>query len=98
MALDTGRPKEGDAPRRPADGDGDGERLYSVGEVVALSGISRQMVHNYTVLGLIEPVARTSSRRRYYDGAALRRIRLIRRMLDSGYTLQALRELFPWQE
>ena len=35
--------------------------------------------------------------RRYYDESALRRIELIRRMLKSGYTLQALRELFPWE-
>ncbi len=73
------------------------KELYSVGEVVKRSGISRQVLHNYTVIGLIKPAERTATGRRYYDESALRRIELIRRMLKSGYTLQALRELFPWE-
>jgi len=72
--------------------------LYSVGEVVKLAGISRQVLHNYTVLGLLKPAERTPTNRRYYDDSALRRIGLIRRQLKSGYTLQSLRELFPWEE
>jgi hypothetical protein len=71
-------------------------RLYSVGEVLKRSGISRQVLHNYTVIGLITPAERTPKGRRYYGESAFRRIELIRRMLKSGYTLQALRELFPW--
>ena len=73
------------------------KELYSVGEVVERSGISRQVLHNYTVIGLVRPAERTATGRRYYDESALRRIELIRRMLKSGYTLQALRELFPWE-
>ena len=72
-------------------------RLYSVGEVLKRSGISRQVLHNYTVIGLITPAERTPKGRRYYGESAFRRIELIRRMLKSGYTLQALRELFPWE-
>ena len=72
--------------------------LYSPGEVVTRAGISRQDLHNYTVLGLLSPAERTNTGRRYYDASVFRRIRLIRRMLDAGYTLQALREIFPWGE
>lgn len=72
--------------------------LYSPAEVVARSGISRQLLHNYTVLGLLKPAERTPTGRRYYDESVFRRISLIRRMLAQGYTLQALRELFPWEK
>jgi len=77
---------------------GPAQALYSPGEVVARSGISRQVLHNYTVLGLLRPAERTETGRRYYDASVFRRIRLIRRMLDAGYTLQSLREIFPWGE
>jgi DNA-binding transcriptional MerR regulator len=84
--------------RKRTPGKGPGRVLYSVGEVVEQGGISRQVLHNYTVLGLLRPAERTPGGRRYYDESVFRRIRLIRRMLDSGYTLQALREIFPWQD
>jgi DNA-binding transcriptional MerR regulator len=74
------------------------KKLFSVGEVVKLAGISRQVLHNYTVLGLLRPAERTATNRRYYDESTFRRIELIRRQLKSGYTLQSLRELFPWEE
>ncbi len=73
------------------------KKLFSAGEVVKLAGISRQVLHNYTVLGLLRPAERTATNRRYYDESTFRRIELIRRQLKSGYTLQSLRELFPWE-
>ena len=71
-------------------------KLYSAREVSEHAGISRQVLHNYTVMGLLAPAKRTPTNRLYFDGSVFRRIELIRRMLRSGYTLQALRELFPW--
>jgi DNA-binding transcriptional MerR regulator len=82
----------------PPPGGPPGKNLFSVGEVVKLAGISRQVLHNYTVLGLLRPAERTPTNRRYYDESTFRRIELIRRQLKSGYTLQSLRELFPWEE
>ena len=91
------------ARRQPAEargptGGAPDKTLYSVGEVVKRSGVSRQVLHNYTVLGLLRPAERTATNRRYYDESTFRRIELIRRMLKSGYTLQSLRELFPWED
>ena len=97
----------GDAPARLRAQDGGvvslsngapARKLYSVGEVVKASGISRQVLHNYTVLGLLRPAERTPTNRRYYDESVFRRVKLIRRMLGTGYTLQDLREVFPWEE
>jgi MerR family redox-sensitive transcriptional activator SoxR len=86
----SGRERAG-AGGRPA------RKLYSAGEVARHAGLTRQVVHNYTVMGLIHPAERTPTNRRYYDESVFRRIALIRRMLRSGYTLQSLRELFPWE-
>lgn len=86
-------------PPAPESGQADAsQKLYSVGEVVRQSGISRQVLHNYTVLGLLKVASRTPTNRRYYDDTVFRRIALVRKMLDSGYTLQSLREIFPWQD
>jgi DNA-binding transcriptional MerR regulator len=86
-----------DEPAQPG-GEVPPKKLYAVGEVVRLSGISRQVLHNYTVLGLLTVAERTPTNRRYYDESVFRRIKLIRKMLESGYTLQSLREIFPWDE
>ncbi len=94
-------PVAGDVPARKGPGPAGKppeEKLYSVGEVVRTAGISRQVLHNYTVLGLLRPAERTATNRRYYDDSAFRRIKLIRRMLESGYTLQSLREIFSWED
>ena len=82
----------------PGSGDPPAGKLYSAGEVVRIAGISRQVLHSYTVLGLLHPAERTATNRRYYAEPVFRRIRLIRRMLESGYTLQSLREIFPWED
>ena len=71
-------------------------KLYSPGEVVRASGISRQVLHNYTVLGLLQPAEVTPTNRRYYDERVLDKIKLIRRLLASGYRLRDLRETFKW--
>ncbi len=74
------------------------KKLYGPGEVVRASGISRQVLHNYTVLGLLQPAEVTRTSRRYYDERVFGRIKLIRRMLESGYRLHDLREAFKWED
>ncbi|MFN0059055.1 MAG: MerR family DNA-binding transcriptional regulator [Planctomycetota bacterium] len=41
-------------------------KLFKIGEVMLHSGISRQTLHNYTMLGLITEEARTPSGHRLY--------------------------------
>jgi DNA-binding transcriptional MerR regulator len=36
-------------------------KLYKIGEVMRYSGLSRQTIHNYTMMGLIREEERTSS-------------------------------------
>jgi len=42
------------------------EKLYKIGELMERSGLSRQTLHNYTMLGLIRAAKRTPSGHRLY--------------------------------
>ncbi len=66
--------------------------LHKIGELIERSGISRQTLHNYTMLGLIEPVRRTLSGHRLYDDAALARLERIKE-LRATKTLLEIRQL-----
>ena len=68
--------------------------LYTAGEIARRAGLTRQTVHHYTVLGLIAPVERTGGGFRLYAESALRRIRLVRGLLSTGYTLRDLSETY----
>ena len=68
--------------------------LLKSGDVAERAGVSRQVVHEYTLLGLIEPAQRTAGGHRLYDPAVVRRLRLIRELVKSGYTLRDIRTTF----
>jgi len=65
-----------------------------IGELSRRTGLTRQAIHQYVQLGLIRPVQLTRGGQRLFDEDAIRRIELVRKLLDSGYTLQVLRETF----
>ena len=46
------------------------------------------------MVGLLKPAKVTVTGRRLFDQKAVQRIRLIKRLNESGYTLRAIRELF----
>jgi DNA-binding transcriptional MerR regulator len=46
------------------------------------------------MVGLLEPTETTPTGRRLFDEKCIERIRLIRKLNDSGYPLRAIRELF----
>ncbi len=58
-------------------------KLYKIGEVIDHSGISRQTIHNYTMLGLITEEARTKSGHRLYGEAVFERLAEIQEMMES---------------
>jgi len=55
------------------------EKLFKIGEVIKYSNISRQTIHNYTMLGLIKPVSRTDSGHRLYSEDVFARLEKIKR-------------------
>ena len=70
------------------------KKLMQIGITAKHAGISRQTLQYYLMLGLLEPTETTASGRRMFDEKAVERIRLIRKLNESGYPLRAIRELF----
>jgi DNA-binding transcriptional MerR regulator len=46
------------------------------------------------MVGLLEPTEVTPTGRRMFDKKSIERIKLIKKLNDSGYPLRAIRELF----
>jgi hypothetical protein len=55
-------------------------KLYRIGEVIQYSGFSRQTIHNYTAMGLIQESRWTQTGHRLYDGDVFRRLALIKQL------------------
>jgi len=68
--------------------------LMLVGPAAKKAGVSRQSLQYYLMLGLLEPKEVTDTGRRLFDEKSVERIKLIKRLNDSGYPLRAIRELF----
>jgi DNA-binding transcriptional MerR regulator len=69
-------------------------RLAPVGTAAKKAGVSRQSLQYYLMVGLLEPTEVTPTGRRMFDEKGIERIKLIRKLNDSGYPLRAIRELF----
>ncbi len=67
-------------------------KLYKIGEVMRYTTLSRQTIHNYTMLGLITPAERTPSGHRLYGEEVFERISRIER-LKRHRTLQEVKEI-----
>ena len=67
------------------------EKKMKIGEVAKAANVSAQTIEYYIMLGLVTPITTTGSRRRFFDEKAVKRIRLIHELNDSGYTLREIR-------
>jgi len=52
-------------------------KLYRIGEVVESTDFSRQTIHNYTTMGLIEECSWTKGGHRLYDESVFERLSMI---------------------
>lgn len=68
------------------------KKLFRIGEVMKYSGLSRQTVHNYTMMGLIREAERTDSGHRLYEEGVFDRIKKIGE-LKKNKTLKEIREI-----
>jgi len=73
------------------------EKLYRIGEVMRYSGISRQTIHNYTLLGLIREVERTEGGHRLYPEDVFDRLKNIQELKNTK-TLKEIRQILDRQE
>ncbi len=67
-------------------------KLYRIGEVVTYCGLSRQTVHNYTIMGLLHEAQWTEGGHRLYDESVFSRLDLIVELKAQGRHLAAIRE------
>jgi len=68
--------------------------LIPIGKAAEQAGISRQSLQYYLMVGLLEPAEVTKTGRRLFDEESVKRIKLIKKLSDSGYPLRGIRELF----
>lgn len=65
-----------------------------IGAAAKKAGVSRQSLQYYLMVGLLKPTEVTSTGRRLFDEKSIERIKLIKKLNESGYPLRAIRELF----
>ncbi len=70
------------------------EKLMRISPAAEAAGVSKQTIEYYIMLGLIDPIRPGDSRGRFFDDALVKRIKLIRRMNESGYTLRDIRQTY----
>lgn len=68
------------------------KKLFKIGEVMRYAGLSRQTIHNYTMLGLITEEERTASGHRLYGEDVFARLERIKELRESK-TLKEIREI-----
>ena len=67
-------------------------KLYRIGEVVESTEFSRQTIHNYTTMGLIEECSWTKGGHRLYDESVFERLALIMELRKTK-TLAQIKEI-----
>jgi len=71
-------------------------KRYRVGEIVQYTGLSRQTIHNYTAMGLIDEVDRTPGGHRLYDEQVFGRLKKIA-ALKVSKSMDEIQRLFGEQ-
>ena len=68
-------------------------KYFRIGEVMENSHLSRQVIHNYTQLDLIQEAKRTAAGHRLYDESVFMRLERIKRLKSEGKTLLEIRRI-----
>lgn len=67
-------------------------KLYRIGELVRYTPFSRQTIHNYTTMGLIQEVQWTAGGHRLYDASVFERLSKVIELRKTK-TLQEIRRI-----
>lgn len=67
-------------------------KFLRISVVAEQAGVSKQTVEYYILLGLLEFTTDPKTRRRQFNASHVKRVKLIKRLNDSGYTLREIRE------
>lgn len=72
-------------------------KLYRIGELVRYTPFSRQTIHNYTIMGLIQESEWTQGGHRLYEESVFGRLSRIEE-LRKTMSLAAIREIFSKED
>ncbi len=67
-------------------------RLVRLSQAALLADVSTSALEYYIMIGLVRPIRPPGKRTRFFDARLIERIRLIRRLNRSGYTLGDIRQ------
>ncbi|MCX7806146.1 MAG: MerR family transcriptional regulator [Planctomycetota bacterium] len=73
-------------------------KLYRIGEVMEYAKLSRQTVHNYTVMGLISEADRTRGNQRLYGEEVFERLAKIAELKKKGFRMADIRRMLAEEE
>ena len=73
-------------------------KLWTVGEVVRHTGLTRQTIHNYCTFGLLAEAERTPGGHRRFDDSVFARLARIGRLKQRGKRLQEIAALFEREQ
>jgi DNA-binding transcriptional MerR regulator len=68
-------------------------KLYRIGELVSCTPFSRQTIHNYTIMGLIQEAKWTEGGHRLYDESVFGKLSQIMQLRKTK-TLAEIRDMF----
>lgn len=74
------------------------KKLFRAGEIIEHTGISRQTLHTYTLLGLITEERSTLAGHRLYDESVFERLNRIQEMKRQSKTLREIRVILDAEE
>ncbi len=72
-------------------------KMYRIGDIVRSTPFSRQTIHNYTIMGLIQECGWTDGNHRLYDESVFERLSKIQRLRET-MTLNQIREMFNTEQ
>jgi hypothetical protein len=70
------------------------QKLIKAGELSRRTGLTRQALHQYVLMGLIEPVTITKGGQRLFSEEIENHVKLIRNLRSQGYTLKDVKDIF----
>jgi DNA-binding transcriptional MerR regulator len=70
----------------------DPKKLYRTGEITHFTGISRQTLHLYSQIGLIQEAKRSHSGQRLFDERVFSDLKKIKRFQDGKLTLVQIKK------
>ncbi len=69
-------------------------KLIKLSSLAKATGLSKQTIQYYLMLGLMKEAERTPGGHRLFDETSIERAKLINKLNKTGYSLRDIRELF----